>query len=63
VVREGEQGRRSIDKLAKVWTRGGAELWVPIPVEGRTTRDPEQALVRGPSPLDAPPSATYDTSL
>ena len=41
VVREGEQGRRYVDKLVKVWAKGGAELWVLIHVEVQTTRDPE----------------------
>jgi hypothetical protein len=39
IVREAETGRRYVDKLAKVWTRGGAECWVLVHVEVQTTRD------------------------
>jgi hypothetical protein len=40
VVREAELGRRYVDKLVKVWTIGGAELWVLIHVEVQTAPDP-----------------------
>ena len=41
VVREAEVGRRYVDKLAKVWTKDGAECWVLVHVEVQTTREPE----------------------
>jgi hypothetical protein len=41
VVREGEVGRRYVDKLVKVWTKEGAECWVLIHVEVQTTREVE----------------------
>ncbi len=39
VVREAELGRRYVDKLVKVWTKGGAECWVLVHVEVQTARD------------------------
>lgn len=33
VVREAAQGRRLVDKLARVWRTGGAETWVLIHIE------------------------------
>ncbi|HEV3003534.1 MAG TPA: hypothetical protein VGX78_03695, partial [Pirellulales bacterium] len=36
IVREGEQGRRVVDKLAKVWRRTGQEEWVLAHVEIQT---------------------------
>jgi hypothetical protein len=39
VVREAELGRRYVDKLVKVWTIGGAELWVLIHIEVQTVPD------------------------
>src|SRR5271168_2202693 len=39
VVRESEVGRRYVDKLVKVWTKGGVECWVLIHVEIQTTRE------------------------
>jgi hypothetical protein len=39
VVREAELGRRYVDKLVKVWTKGGTECWVLVHVEVQTTRD------------------------
>jgi hypothetical protein len=39
VVREGEVGRRYVDKLAKVWTKDGAECWVLVHVEVQTARE------------------------
>jgi hypothetical protein len=48
IVREAETGRRYVDKLAKVWTRDGAERWVLIHVEVQTARDadfPERMYV------------------
>jgi hypothetical protein len=44
VVREAELGRRYVDKLAKVWTKAGAECWVLVHVEVQTERDPEFPL-------------------
>jgi hypothetical protein len=41
VVREAEVGRRYVDKLVKVWTKGGTECWVLIHFEVQTTRDAE----------------------
>ena len=41
IVREGEVGRRYVDKLVKVWTKEGVECWVLIHVEVQTTRDAE----------------------
>jgi hypothetical protein len=39
IVREGEIGRRYVDKLVKVWKPGGEECWVLIHVEVQTTHD------------------------
>jgi hypothetical protein len=39
VVREGEIGRRYVDKLVKVWLKDGSECWVLIHVEVQTTKD------------------------
>ena len=44
IVREAELGRRDVDKLAKVWTKAGAECWVLVHVEVQTDRDPEFPL-------------------
>src|SRR5947209_18043259 len=43
VVREAEVGRRYVDKLVRVWTKGGAERWVLIHVEVQTSREAEFA--------------------
>lgn len=48
IVREGELGRRYVDKLVKVWTVEGVECWVLIHVEVQTARDadfPERMYV------------------
>ena len=47
VVREAELGRRLVDKLVKVWQKGGDETWVPahIEVQGQEEANfPERAL-------------------
>ena len=44
IVREGEIGRRYVDKLVKVWKLGGDELWVLIHVEVQTDFDVEFSL-------------------
>jgi hypothetical protein len=44
IVREAEMGRRYVDKLAKVWTKAGAECWVLVHVEVQTDRDLEFPL-------------------
>src|SRR5436190_9110737 len=38
VVRDAEVGRRYVDKLVKVWTRGGAECWSTSRCRRRATR-------------------------
>lgn len=39
IVRDGEVGRRTVDKLVKVWLRSGEEQWVLIHVEVQMTRE------------------------
>jgi hypothetical protein len=38
IAREGEVGRRSVDKLVKVWLRQGREQWVLIHIEVQASR-------------------------
>ncbi len=40
-MREGEVGRRYVDKLVKVWTKDGVERWVLIHVEVQTAPEAE----------------------
>src|SRR5207248_8912974 len=39
IVRQAKQGRRVVDKLAKVWLKSGAERWVLIHVEVQARRE------------------------
>ena len=39
IVREGELGRRLVDKLVKVWLKDGREQWILIHVEVQTTEE------------------------
>ena len=39
IVRKGQVGRRSVDKLVKVWLRSGEELWVLIHVEIQMSKE------------------------
>jgi hypothetical protein len=44
IVREGESGRRLVDKLLKVWLKSGAEQWILIHVEIQVDEDKEVPL-------------------
>src|SRR4051794_20490191 len=41
VVREAETGRRSVDKLVKVWRTSGREEWVLVHVEVQSQHEPD----------------------
>ena len=43
IVRDGESGRRLVDKLVKVWLKDSREQWVLIHVEVQTAEDAEFA--------------------
>jgi len=43
IVREAEIGRRYVDKLAKVWLKGGQEQWVLIHTEVQASEDADLA--------------------
>jgi hypothetical protein len=43
IVREGELGRRLVDKLVKVWLKSGQEQWVLIHVEVQTSEEADFA--------------------
>src|SRR5947209_11173617 len=43
VVPAAEQGRRYVDKLVKVWLKGGKEQWLLIHVEVQTWKEAEFA--------------------
>ena len=43
VVREGELGRRLVDKLVKVWLTEGQEQWVLVHVEVQTSEEADFA--------------------
>src|SRR3954452_7392942 len=40
IVREGETGRRSVDKLVKVWRTSGREEWVLVHAGPQTPHEP-----------------------
>src|SRR5205814_3626472 len=39
IVRQAKQGRRYVDKLVKVWLKGGEERWLLIHVEVQAVRE------------------------
>lgn len=43
VVRDAASGKRHVDKLAKVWRKGGAEVWVLVHVEVQAQVDADFA--------------------
>ncbi len=43
IVREGETGRRLVDKLLKVWLKSGEEQWILIHVEVQVAEDADFA--------------------
>ena len=43
IVREAELGRRFVDKLVKVWLKGGREQWVLVHVEVQASEDADFA--------------------
>jgi hypothetical protein len=43
IVPQAEQGRRYVDKLVKVWLKGGQERWLLIHIEVQTWREAEFA--------------------
>src|SRR5258708_7928537 len=44
IVREAEQGRRTVDKLVKVWLRDGQEKWILIHVEVQSQEESDFPL-------------------
>lgn len=39
IAKDAEQGRRFVDKLVKVWRKGGGEAWVLVHIEVQGQKD------------------------